>query len=92
MKNIFLNKNVFADVYRKLLSDRKYGLSITVMATHIMPSLIPQTVNPALNLEQYLVLHEVSTMAFNYSFLFCNIFYPVGITGNVGPDRSAPTK
>ncbi|KAL5291270.1 hypothetical protein ACFFRR_010588 [Megaselia abdita] len=47
------------NVYRKLLSDRKYGLSIQVMATHIMPSLMPQTVNPALNLEQYLVLHEV---------------------------------
>lgn len=61
--------NVFpTDVYRKLLSDRKYGLSIQVMATHIMPSLMPQTVNPALNLEQYLVLHEVG---FCLAFLLC---------------------
>lgn len=29
------------------------------MATHAMPSLLPQTVNPKLNLEQFILLLEV---------------------------------
>lgn len=88
MKTKKTSINFQTDVYRKLLSDRKYGLSIQVMATHIMPSLIPQTVNPALNLEQYLVLHEVSErVAVIFPCQVCNLFPCfVGVTGNVGPD------
>lgn len=46
-----------------MLSDKKYGLSVNMMATRVMPSLLPQTVNPSLNLEQFMILLEVS-----YSF------------------------
>ncbi|CAO1361306.1 unnamed protein product [Diamesa serratosioi] len=42
-----------------MLSDKKYGLSVNVMATRVMPSLLPQTVNPSLNLEQFMILLEV---------------------------------
>lgn len=48
------------DIYRIMLSDKKYGLSVNVMATRVMPSLLPQTVNPSLNLEQFMILLEVS--------------------------------
>lgn len=43
-----------------MLSDKKYGLSVNVMATRVMPSLLPQTVNPSLNLEQFTLLLGVS--------------------------------
>lgn len=45
-----------------MLSDKKYGLSVNVMATRVMPSLLPQTVNPSLNLEQFTLLLEVSLL------------------------------
>lgn len=50
----------FIDIYRVMLSDKKYGLSVNIMATRVMPSLIPQTVNPSLNLEQFTILLEVN--------------------------------
>lgn len=42
-----------------MLSDKKFGLSVNLMATKVMPSLLPQTVNPSLNLEQFTILLEV---------------------------------
>ncbi|KAK6627083.1 hypothetical protein RUM44_009560 [Polyplax serrata] len=42
-----------------MLSDKKYGLSVNLMATRVMPSLLPQTVNPSLNLDQFTILLEV---------------------------------
>lgn len=48
-----------SDIYRLMLTDKKYGLSVNWMAAHAMPSLLPQTVNPALNLEQFILLLEV---------------------------------
>nr|XP_012222522.1 PREDICTED: uncharacterized protein LOC105672251 [Linepithema humile] len=42
-----------------MLTDKKYGLSVNWIALHAMPSLIPQTVNTALNLEQFILLLEV---------------------------------
>lgn len=47
------------DIYRIMLSDKKYGLSVNIMATRVTPSLLPQTVNPSLNLEQFTILIEV---------------------------------
>ncbi|XP_065171886.1 SCY1-like protein 2 isoform X3 [Atheta coriaria] len=47
------------NIYRLMLSDKKYGLSVNLMATKVMPSLLPQTVNPSLNLEQFTMLLEV---------------------------------
>lgn len=56
----FLLPCVHVDIYRIMLSDKKYGLSVNMMATRVMPSLLPQTVNPSLNLEQFMILLEVS--------------------------------
>lgn len=43
-----------------MLSDnKKYGLSVNLMATRVMPSLLPQTVNPRLHLEQFSMLLAV---------------------------------
>lgn len=50
---------ILTDIYRIMLSDKKYGLSVNIMATRVMPSLIPHTVNPSLNLEQFTILLEV---------------------------------
>ncbi|XP_011696936.1 PREDICTED: SCY1-like protein 2 [Wasmannia auropunctata] len=47
------------NIYRLMLTDKKYGLSVNWMATHAMPSLLPQTVNPKLNLDQFILLLEV---------------------------------
>uniref|UniRef100_A0A8D8YPC9 SCY1-like protein 2 n=1 Tax=Cacopsylla melanoneura TaxID=428564 RepID=A0A8D8YPC9_9HEMI len=47
------------NIYRLMLSDKRYGLSVNLMATRVMPSLLPQTVNPSLNLEQFTCLLEV---------------------------------
>lgn len=41
-----------------MLTDKKYGLSINLLATRVIPTLIPQTVNPSLNLEQFTTLIE----------------------------------
>uniref|UniRef100_A0A336MKF9 CSON002411 protein n=1 Tax=Culicoides sonorensis TaxID=179676 RepID=A0A336MKF9_CULSO len=46
------------NIYRLMLSDKKYGLSVNLMATRVMPSLLPQTINPSLNLEQFTILLE----------------------------------
>ncbi|XP_034174802.1 SCY1-like protein bma isoform X1 [Osmia lignaria lignaria] len=46
-------------IYRLMLSDKKYGLSVNWMATGAMPSLLPQTINPSLNLEQFELLFKV---------------------------------
>lgn len=56
---------ILAGIYRLMLSDKKYGLTVTMLATRVMPSLLPQTVNPGLKLEHFTslieVLHEMLT-------------------------------
>lgn len=34
------------------MSDKKFGLTHNLIATKVMPPLIPQTVNPGLSMEQ----------------------------------------
>ncbi|XP_034232487.1 SCY1-like protein 2 isoform X3 [Thrips palmi] len=46
-------------IYAVLLRDKKYGLTVNQMATRVMPALLPQTVNPSLNLEQFTMLLQV---------------------------------
>ncbi|XP_053956399.1 uncharacterized protein LOC128862025 isoform X3 [Anastrepha ludens] len=46
-------------IYQKMVADKKYGLTVETMAIHELPLLIPHTVNPGLNLEQYCMLVEV---------------------------------
>ncbi|CAG5080868.1 Similar to Scyl2: SCY1-like protein 2 (Mus musculus) [Cotesia congregata] len=47
------------NIYRLLLSNKKYGLSINLLATRVMPILLPVTVNPSLNIDQFTVLMEI---------------------------------
>ena len=39
-------------MYRRMISDRKYGLTYSLMASKVLPVLIPHSVNPALNTHQ----------------------------------------
>lgn len=59
---VLLSDSTFppSDIYRIMLCDKKYGLTVNTMATKVMPTLLPQTVNPSLNLEQFMILLEVS--------------------------------
>ncbi|XP_050401099.1 SCY1-like protein 2 [Patella vulgata] len=46
-------------VYKHMLSDKKFGLTHNLIASKVMPSLIPHTVNPGLSMEQFGDLMEV---------------------------------
>lgn len=72
MMIIFFLAMLYLDIYRLMLSDKKYGLSVNLMATRVMPSLLPQTINPSLNLEQFTILLEVFLPSF---FRVCVFFY-----------------
>lgn len=58
-----------------MLSDKRYGLSVNIMATRVMPSLLPQTVNPSLNLEQFTILIEVSILQHSPPTFCTNIYF-----------------
>ncbi|KAF7988483.1 hypothetical protein HCN44_001056 [Aphidius gifuensis] len=47
------------NIYRFLMSNKKYGLTINLIATKVMPILLPVTVNSSLNLEQFTTLYEI---------------------------------
>jgi len=53
------HQSYFSVIYSIILRDKKYGLSVNMIATKIMPTLIPHTMNPGLNLEQFQTLIEV---------------------------------
>ena len=86
-----------AEIYRVMLSDRKYGLTVTLLATRsilsvitiiniittttiiimmiiiiimiiirVLPVLIPQSVNPQLTLDQYLVVQNTIQEMFDH--------------------------
>ncbi|ELU03322.1 hypothetical protein CAPTEDRAFT_140753, partial [Capitella teleta] len=46
-------------IYKHLLSDKKFGLTHSLLATKVMPTLIPHTVLPGLNIEQFQTVVEV---------------------------------
>ncbi|CAH1647542.1 unnamed protein product [Spodoptera littoralis] len=46
-------------LYKSLLMERRFGVPTNVMATKMIPSLAPQTVNPALNVDQFTNLMEI---------------------------------
>lgn len=39
-------------IYKHLLSDKQFGLTHNLLATKVMPSLIPHSVDPGLNIDQ----------------------------------------
>ncbi|GAB6033329.1 hypothetical protein CHUAL_013097 [Chamberlinius hualienensis] len=47
------------NIYKQLLSDKKYGLTVNLIATKVLPSLTPQMVNPALDLDNFTLLMGV---------------------------------
>ena len=47
------------EIYAVMLSDKKYGLSVNLIATKVLPLLVPQMVNPQLSYEHFNVVHEV---------------------------------
>ena len=49
-----------SEIYRVMLSDKKYGLSVSILATRVMPVLLPQLVNPQLDLEVYLMVQTTT--------------------------------
>lgn len=56
---------LIAELYKSMLLERKFGLTTNVMATKMIPALAPQTVNPALNVEQFTNIMEVPHLIFN---------------------------
>lgn len=55
---------LIAELYKSMLLERKFGLTTNVMATKMIPALAPQTVNPALNVEQFANIMEVAHLIF----------------------------
>ncbi|XP_076462131.1 SCY1-like protein 2 [Babylonia areolata] len=47
------------NIYKHMLGEKRFGLTHNLLASKVMPSLIPHTVNPGLNLEQFTSLMEV---------------------------------
>lgn len=47
------------EIYRMMLADKRYGLSVNLLATRVLPLLIPQMVNPTLHYDHFVVVHEV---------------------------------
>lgn len=62
------------EIYRLMVTDKRYGLNVNSMACRALPLLVPQTVNPSLNLEQYQRLMEVWTAIFNYPTISLKYF------------------
>ncbi|XP_028172756.1 SCY1-like protein 2 isoform X3 [Ostrinia furnacalis] len=46
-------------LYKSMLMERKFGLTTNVMATKMIPALAPQTINPALSIDQFTNLMEI---------------------------------
>jgi SCY1-like protein 2 len=48
-----------------MLADKRYGLSVNVLATKVLPLLLPQLVNPQLQYDDFVVVHEVMQEMFD---------------------------
>ena len=42
-----------------MVTDKRYGLSVNLIATKVLPLLIPQLVNPQLQYEDFEIVHTV---------------------------------
>ena len=49
---------IFAEIYKAMLSDKRCGLTARQIATKVLPILTPQLVNEQLNSQQYKTVHE----------------------------------
>ena len=50
---------ITTEIYRVMLSDKKYGLTMTIVSTRVLPVLVPQLVNPQLDLENYILVQSI---------------------------------
>ncbi|XP_022686618.1 SCY1-like protein 2 [Varroa jacobsoni] len=46
-------------IYKRMLDDKRYGLTVHLLATKVLPALIPVAVNPALKLDQFQELTQL---------------------------------
>ncbi|XP_022258861.1 SCY1-like protein 2 isoform X1 [Limulus polyphemus] len=46
-------------IYKHMLGDKRYGLTVNLLATKVMPALIPVVVSPGLKLDQFTSLVEL---------------------------------
>ena len=60
-----VNENC-SEIYRVMLSDRKYGLTMTILANRVLPVLIPQMVNPQLDIETYMAVQSTIQDMFDH--------------------------
>ena len=49
-----------------MLSDKKYGLTVTILCGRVLPVLLPQMVNPQLDLETYLLVQTTIQEMFDH--------------------------
>jgi len=54
------------EIYRVMMSDRKYGLTMNILATRVLPVLLPQMVNPQLDMETYIVVQTTIQDMFDH--------------------------
>lgn len=60
--------SVALEIYKHLLSDRKFGLTHSLLATKVMPALIPLTVTPGLSIEQVRCSEITKWRYINYDY------------------------
>lgn len=78
------------EIYRLMLTDKKYGLSISWMATRAMPSLLPHAINPALTLEQFELLLKILQDMLNHIERWRNVRYDCNFACEILTDNRQP--
>ncbi|XP_074604678.1 SCY1-like protein 2 isoform X2 [Brevipalpus obovatus] len=48
-----------ARMYKQMLSDKRFGLTVNLLATKVMPSMLPVVVNPGLDMDEFNFLSEL---------------------------------
>ena len=75
--NTTIYSRLLAEMYRVMLSDKKYGLTVAVLATRVLPVLLPQLVNPQLDLEMFLAVQSTVQVLYctvlYYTVLYCTV-------------------
>ncbi|XP_014662009.1 PREDICTED: SCY1-like protein 2 [Priapulus caudatus] len=47
------------DIYRHMMCDKRFGMTHSLLASKVMPTLLPYTINPSLRVEEFSALIEV---------------------------------
>lgn len=59
-----------------MLGDKRYGLTVNLLATKVMPTLIPAAVSPALKLDQVCsIKNSTSTVNTTIHVLYITVYY-----------------